>query len=354
MTYTSAHTVSFLHTGGTIASGLQDGVQAVGAEGAGRLRGLLDSYEDKNQFRFAHDEICRQDSAELTHAILHRLLCGIQRGIDQGISRFVVTHGTDSLPYTAALLDYYFGDRPVTIALLAATRDLSRPDTDGLDHAEAAMQLVVREAPRHGVFIPYTRERGAKGKHVLHIHDARTLLPMQHDSAIFLSRHDRPAGALLPGENIQWRHAHVPAHDVARKIPAVRMFDRAAEKIIGPMDVATNMSLRWVDKDAAREGVVLILRPFHSGTAPATFNTAITDFARAYPHSRVVVTPLPEALLRGPYEPTHKLIRAGIPFFTRLEPHYARSHIMAALAGGMECAGAVESLKAWRITPAPV
>ena len=44
----------------------------------------------------------------------------------------IVTHGSDTLPYTAAMLSYAFADAPVPIVLVAANYPLDDPRSNGL------------------------------------------------------------------------------------------------------------------------------------------------------------------------------------------------------------------------------
>lgn len=143
--------------------------------------------------------------AESIHAGLHQA----EQEKCQGI---IVTHGTDTLAYSAAMAGYLFMDSPLPIVFVSANYVLSDPRSNGLDNFHYALQWI-REGSG-GVYVSY-RNTGD----VPRIHLGTRILGHQaysdevysiggscgcfdedglHD--VFLWQKDKPVGA----ENLQW------------------------------------------------------------------------------------------------------------------------------------------------------
>jgi aspartyl-tRNA(Asn)/glutamyl-tRNA(Gln) amidotransferase subunit B len=91
------------------------------------------------------EEISPEDWSVLIHAVSER----IRRGNSSGI---VITHGTDTLPYTASLLHWLFSDSPVSIVLVASSSDL-HSGPEAVDSLRTAIETAVRaEGGVHVVF----------------------------------------------------------------------------------------------------------------------------------------------------------------------------------------------------------
>ncbi|HNY21785.1 MAG TPA: asparaginase domain-containing protein [Treponemataceae bacterium] len=111
--------VYVLAMGGTITGSVADG-EITGGD-AKVLKGMLSdelaeshvSFDTITADRLLSEEIQPADWAALIHAIASRIASGTANGI-------VVTHGTDTLAYTAPLVYWLFGDAPVPIVLTAS------------------------------------------------------------------------------------------------------------------------------------------------------------------------------------------------------------------------------------------
>ena len=74
-----------------------------------------------------------------------------------GYDGVIVTHGTDSLPYTAAYLGYYFGRASVPMLLVSSNYALGEAGSNGQANFEAAVDFI-REDRYAGVFVPFRNE----------------------------------------------------------------------------------------------------------------------------------------------------------------------------------------------------
>lgn len=72
----------------------------------------------------------------------------------QGMSGIIVTHGTDTLAYSAAMLAYVFADSPLPIVLVSSNYVLDRPQANGLTNFVHAVDFITAN-PGAGVYVSY-------------------------------------------------------------------------------------------------------------------------------------------------------------------------------------------------------
>lgn len=91
------------------------------------------------------DPLLRKDSLDLTDADRDLITARISALITQGHTRFVITHGTDTMTDTAAHLHQHEADHAATIVLTGAMQPASMQNTDAamnIGLALAAVQLL--------------------------------------------------------------------------------------------------------------------------------------------------------------------------------------------------------------------
>ena len=69
----------------------------------------------------------------------------------------VLTHGTDTLQYTAAALGYALGNDVPPVCIVSANHPIEDERSNGIDNLCAAISLI-REGGHRGVFVPYRNE----------------------------------------------------------------------------------------------------------------------------------------------------------------------------------------------------
>lgn len=66
----------------------------------------------------------------------------------------IVTHGTDTLAFSAAMLGIYFHDLTIPLLLVSSDMPLDNPQANGLKNFICAVDFI-RQQPVSGVFVPY-------------------------------------------------------------------------------------------------------------------------------------------------------------------------------------------------------
>jgi L-asparaginase len=100
-------------------------------------------------------------SENLTPGVWTTLIQTIERTNPTHFDGIIVTHGTDTLAYTAAALGLYFNALPIPIFLVSSQLPLDNPDANGLDNFNFAVNAIINGNPA-GIFVPYRNPCDAK------------------------------------------------------------------------------------------------------------------------------------------------------------------------------------------------
>lgn len=153
----------FVFTGGTIGSTLS---QSTVAPDESKPYALLQAYTARYPLDFTYDtasplyELSENFTGEHISRILQTV--GMQNGKYDGV---IVTHGTDTLPYTAAALGYALGGDCPPVCLVSANYPIEDARSNALANLHAAVTLIKSQTAR-GVFVPY--QNRADGHTVIH------------------------------------------------------------------------------------------------------------------------------------------------------------------------------------------
>ena len=143
--------ILLLTTGGTIASRLTEEGLAPGLDGAALSRylgGLSDSYDLTVQ------DILHLDSSNIQPEEWRLIARSVYAARDD-FDGIVVSHGTDTMAYTASMLSYMVRNIPIPVVLTGAQLPIEHPLTDGLDNLRTAFAMAASGKP--GVFLAFDR-----------------------------------------------------------------------------------------------------------------------------------------------------------------------------------------------------
>lgn len=145
--------ILFLFTGGTIGSTVHG--DFIGTDRKKPYL-LLESYRKKYGIDFEYDAKSPYTSlSENNTGATIRALCEcVGAHLAQGYDGIVVTHGTDTLQYSAAALSYAFADATLPICLVASNLPIEQEGANGIDNLHGAIRFI-REVKTPGVFVPY-------------------------------------------------------------------------------------------------------------------------------------------------------------------------------------------------------
>jgi glutamyl-tRNA(Gln) amidotransferase subunit D len=132
--------VLVLGTGGTIASRIDYRTGAVRpAVSAADLHSLVP--ELSSVAKVQPEILVTVFSENMRPAHWTRLANRVKKGVAEGFDGVVITHGTDTLGYTAAALSFALSGVPVPVVLVGAQRSSDRPSSDGPQNLIAGVSI---------------------------------------------------------------------------------------------------------------------------------------------------------------------------------------------------------------------
>ena len=140
-----------IFTGGTIGSSIKKGWADVDQS---TQYTLLQNFQNVPGISFETCSPFSVLSENLSATELNLLQKELQEHMSQDFDGIIVTHGTDTLQYTAAAIEYAFCGCKMPIVFVSADYPLEDPKTNGFANFEAAVELI-RSAKSGGVFVAY-------------------------------------------------------------------------------------------------------------------------------------------------------------------------------------------------------
>lgn len=148
-----------IFTGGTIGSRIGEKRQ-ITPVGSSSYK-LLELYRDKyhSDIEFITEEPYYILSENLAAEHIRKLIQCVSLAIKtKDIDGIIITHGTDTLQYSAALLGYLFGNVHIPILLVSGDYTLDDERSNGLDNFRYALEFIQGKYGK-GVFVSY-RNKG--------------------------------------------------------------------------------------------------------------------------------------------------------------------------------------------------
>jgi L-asparaginase len=145
-------------TGGTIGSAASEGIIDTSAAAAFKLiRQFEERDENHQRVRFTPIEPLRLLSENLAPAVWQTLIAAIETEQPDRYDGIIITHGTDTLAYTAAALSFYFHALGIPLLLVSSDYPLDDARANGLGNFICAVEFI-RQQGLAGVFVPYRNQ----------------------------------------------------------------------------------------------------------------------------------------------------------------------------------------------------
>jgi len=145
--------ILIIHTGGTIESIIRG--KTIDVSKQGKLRLMTDTLL-QSPYPFAFESIsplnCLSENLEPQDwSTLLTVFSSLDLSAYKGI---IVTHGSDTLPYTAAALSYGLKNIPLPVFIICAAHPLAHPQSNGLANLSGALDFIYKVG-LPGVFTAY-------------------------------------------------------------------------------------------------------------------------------------------------------------------------------------------------------
>jgi L-asparaginase len=283
--------LAVIFTGGTIGSTFKDGyITTSQAQNNELIRDIDADITAFEPYSTLSEHLDGDYISKLVSCVNDRLLEELYDGI-------IVTHGTDTLQYSAAALALAYGDINIPIVLVSSNFILSDPRANGHDNMKYAVEFIKKKIG--GVFVSY-KNTGSS-------------------SEIFLASH------LLP---------HLPYDDSIRStigpfgrfegdtfIRLIRDFEKDSygifklNRLSSVLWIKAHAGMRYPEAFGAK---AVLIESYHSGTLP-TYNHDFVEFCKAC-KAPIYLT---GAGSEEPYESIRLFDELGIRVLPETSPIYA-------------------------------
>lgn len=142
-------------TGGTIGSSIKNGTINTSDKNQFTLLSQYEQqYHQAGNVRFTCIQALQILSENMHPNAWQSIISAIEK---EGIGRYdgiIVTHGTDTLAYTAAALGLYFNQLAIPLLLVSSNYPLDDAKANGLKNFNCAVEFILQKLEQ-GVFVPY-------------------------------------------------------------------------------------------------------------------------------------------------------------------------------------------------------
>lgn len=192
--------ITVIMTGGTIGSTVRDSAIDVSEEPV-VINEYRKIYGNNTEFRIIRPfNILSENCTPMTWEALGRAVASAGSD-DDGI---IITHGTDTLAYTAVYLSMVFRGTQKPIVIASANFPIGTEGSNGLENFRSAVELIENESIT-GVFVIY---RDNKGRNIVHLGSRLTETDTFTDQ--FYSYGGCPYGEIEKGHFVRYGNALNP------------------------------------------------------------------------------------------------------------------------------------------------
>ncbi len=284
-----------IFTGGTIGSKLNNGWISPDAE---TKHALVENYRERGDksVEFVTIEPYSILSENLSAEDINLLVKTVADGIEGDYDGIIVTHGTDTLQYSASALSCCFGSATVPVVLVSSNFPLDDERANGHLNFSAAVEFIKNRCGR-GVFVVYKNKNDVVRFHV----GASVLAHREADDSI-CSINDLEYAVLKDGKiEVTGKQAESTAMGVTELVESPKLL------VINSFP-ADDYAYQLDGYNA------VILRPYHSGTLN-TSSKKLHAFC-ALAKSRKIPVFMVNAIPKENYESVKVLDELGIiPMF---------------------------------------
>ena len=261
--------ILFVFTGGTIGSTQTGAVISTDSE---KKYKLIDAYGEKYGIDFEYDfvEPYTELSENNTGWHIRTLVGCIKENISNEYDGVIVTHGTDTLQYSAAAIGYCFGISSLPICIVSANAPIESQSSNALDNLHGAVSFI-REGCGRGAFVVYRNS----SSETIFVHRATRLIASNAYSDEVISVGGMIYGLFNEKNDFVKNPAYHEAGDEAEPLNVYALRDVSEDIVL--IDPYVGMRYPAID-----DGVkYVLLNTYHSGTLNTKSREAIEFFDSA-------------------------------------------------------------------------
>ena len=319
-------------TGGTIGSTATDGTISTSSDDPFKLLQLFEQHYPKHDsIHFESLQPIQILSENLAPAAWTIIIEAIESAQMDKYDGIIVTHGTDTLAYSAAALSFYFHALAKPMLLVSSDYPLDNPKGNGLVNFICAVEFINQNIAK-GVFVPYRNagqtmqiHRGSRLTCSLQLsgdfYSVQGKSFMQFDGQHFSSVN---APLIESGKSTKQDCDHAPANNI---IPLKPQFSSRI-LMVKPYPGLDYSQFMLDSVDAVLHDL------YHSGTACATEqwgkNYSLNEFIKRCAELEIPVYLAPAIQSENAYQSTRELIEHGAEMIWNMSIEAAYVKLMLA------------------------
>lgn len=310
-------------TGGTIGSAAASGTISTSGAAPFKLLQLFQThYPAHNEIVFETLQPLQMLSENFAPAAWKIIIEAIEAAQPKQFDGIIVTHGTDTLAYSALALSFYFHALDKPLLLVSSDYPLENPQGNGLANFVCAVEFI-RQDIANGVFVPYQN-----AGRIMQVHrGSRLTCSLQLGGDFFSVRNN--SFAEFVDKAFRLKTSAPTAGEITRR----RAFTLKPEFSDRILMIKPYPGLDY--RHVTLEGVDAVLHDlYHSGTACATSRWgeqhSLVEFLKRCREQRVTVYLAPAFKTEDAYKSTRDLLENGAQMIWNLSIEAAYVKLMLA------------------------
>lgn len=288
-------------TGGTIGSVAAGGTINTSESTSFKLIRLFQQhYECRQQIHFDTIQPLQILSENLAPPAWKTLIAAIEAARLDQYDGIIITHGTDTLAYTACALSFYFNAIKIPMLLVSSDYPLDHPKANGVENFICAVEFIL-QIKKPGVFVPYRNQQ-----QTTQLHQGTRLACSLQLSGDFFSVQSK---SYMQFENRQFSLLNPPANQAPSQNTPLKADFSEHILMIKPYPGLDYTRFNLNNVDAVLHDL------YHSGTACASRqwgeNYALVEFIQCCEKQGIAVYLAPAIKSANAYQSTRILMEQG-------------------------------------------
>jgi len=342
--------ITLITTGGTIGSTIKSDSVDV-SQGQQQLRAHIQEICQHQQVALSTRAALNKNSEDLVPADWLTLLDSISEEVSNGTDKIIITHGTDTMAYTAAAIALCFRHLPVKIVLTGSCFPLDHPASDVAINLIGAISSTTEPLIPNGVYVSFTTQEGQTK-----VIDALDIKSMNFDELSFNASFSQHLGVFNDNRSKNYqanplvRQTQPPSLHINHSDIDLAILNSSSQRVVQLLCYPGMNAVQLCSSLTSGSCVVVSL--YHSGTGPSLpGENSLLQAIISRPDLTFILATLPSPYITKPYTATHSLMRAGALIYKDLQPPLLYVTYTLGLAAGMELNEIFEALKAHQLAP---
>lgn len=325
--------VYLITTGGTIGSSTSFDSVSV-SQGEQQLHKHIEQVCAEQNWQLNITPAFNKNSEDLAPSDWLTLIQHIEQAVTSGYENIVITHGTDTMAYSATALALCCSHLPARIVLTGSFYTLDHPKSDVASNLLGAFKAATEKQLANGTYVSFCNAQ----KEILVI-NALDIKPMGFDEQGFDGCFQQRQGKFTSPQTDfdpakQQRTTHLLSTSIDQGRISKVSLEKAPTKVFQIPCYPGMNALELCSGIPADSFVIINL--YHSGTGPSEpGKRSLIETIEQRSDLTFMLTPLPSKYIEKPYASSISLKRAGAILTKDIQPHQLYTLLILGLSCGM-------------------